>query len=60
MKNLKEMRIAINELAESKPDREFKTGYLITIVGKKFISVLDLYNTKVEKIEIEEFYSQHC
>ena len=60
MKTLKEMKTEIRNLAERTPDRQFRTGYLLKTVGTKFITIIDLYNSSLEKIEILAFYNKYC
>jgi len=50
----------IKELKESKPDGEFRTGMIINKIGYKWVHVLNLYNSKIEKINIKEFYNTYC
>ena len=50
----------IKELKESKPDGEFRTGMIINKIGYKWVHILNLYNSKIEKINIKEFYNTYC
>jgi len=57
---MKNLRKEIKELKESTPDGEFRTGKIINKVGYKYVQVLNLYNSEIEKIDIEEFYNTYC
>ena len=61
MKTLKEMKQEIKEKYEAIPERQISTGIYLHTIGRKYVTVMNTWNgTKLEKIEIDEFYAEHC
>ena len=57
---MKGKREVIKELKETNPERQFRTAKIIHKVGYKWVHVLDLYTSRIEKIGLEEFYNTYC
>ena len=54
---LKEIREAIKEYAESITDRQISFGEYIGVVGTKYVEIINCHEkTTTEKVNIEEFY----
>ena len=59
MKNLKEMKSEIRDKYNAIPERQVSSGLLLDKIGRKYISILNLYDSQIEKIEIADFYNQY-
>lgn len=61
MKTLKEMKQEIKEKYEAIPEKQISTGVYLHTIGRKYITVMNTWNgTRLEKIEIDSFYAEHC
>lgn len=52
----REMREEIMEAKIGRPNGQWRTGIEIQKVGKKYVTFLNLYDGKIHKLEIEDFY----
>jgi hypothetical protein len=61
MKTLKEMKQEIKEKYAAVADRQISTGVYLHTIGKKYVTVMNTWDgTRLQKIEIDDFYSDHC
>lgn len=54
-----EMLKAIRNYVESKPNRDISVCLCVSKIGRLYIHILDLSNSKIEKIEIADFYKEY-
>lgn len=60
MKNLKEKAAKIKEKYSAIPEKQVCAGIYIKSVGRKYVTLLNTWGTtKLEKVEIDEFYEDH-
>jgi len=56
----KEMKQAIKDKYAAIPDGQISTGIYLHTIGRKYVTVMNTHNaTKLEKIEIDDFYAKH-
>lgn len=60
MKTLKEKAAEIKEKYNAIPEKQVSAGIYIKSVGSKYVTLLNTWGTtKIEKVEIDEFYENH-
>lgn len=56
-----EMAKAIKEKFAAIPEKQVSTGVYIKTIGRKYVTLVNTWgNTTLEKVDIEEFYNEHC
>lgn len=60
MKTTKEKAAEIKEKYSSVPEQQVLPGIYIDSIGRKYVTILNTWGaTKLEKVEIDEFYENH-
>ena len=60
MKTAKEMKQEIREKYRAIPEMQVSTGRYIHTIGNKFIIILNIWlGTKLEKVDINDFYNEY-
>ena len=57
MKTIKEIKTEIRNKYNAIPEKQISAGLLLNKIGRKYVSILNLYSSEIEKLEIEEFYN---
>ncbi len=56
-----EMAKAIKEKFAAIPEKQVSTGVYIKTIGRKYVTLVNTWGyTTLEKVDIEEFYNEHC
>ena len=60
MKTSKQKAAEIKEKYSAIPEKQVSAGIYIKSVGTKYVTLLNTWGTtKIEKVEIDEFYENH-
>jgi hypothetical protein len=60
MKSTKEKAAEIEEKYSAIPEKQVSAGIYIKSIGSKYVTLLNTWGTtKLEKVEIDEFYDNH-
>jgi hypothetical protein len=60
MKTIKEKAVEIKEKYSSVPEKQVSTGIYIHAIGRKYVTLLNTCGTtRLQKVEIDEFYENH-